>query len=602
MPAKKKEETAVAEGLFPALPEDLAELSDEELAELLKDHKSAADMIEQDDADYIGDLDGDQIIAELALGAEQMEKLETEIAARAEQRDAFEAQKAELLSRFKREEEAEQEEAEEPVAELADEAEGEGEGDDGDGDDGDDGDEGEEAPAEVEEASVEPLTAGSNGGSSKHYRRPPRATRERLAPPKPKGTPLIAAAGAPGIRNPGEALTRMDLAQAMVEAVKRLGTPTKHEKGVEDRHLLARADFPFPEERILKPGEPTQNSAKIAAIGSPFFGGPAALEPLVASGGLCAPLTPFYDIPDFAVRDRPVRDALPSFQAVRGGVSVPSVSTIGDITTAITVIEEDEDAQGGTFATKSCQDFTCPSWTDVPVGIISHCREYGNLNAMAWPEGIAHENNLTLAAHARTAEQRLLDRIKSLSINVTTASVYNAAFDLIYGMVRAASGIRFRLRLGENAPVLRSLMPVWVLDLLVADSAASQVDDRFKARAEVERILRGAGVVPAFYLDTPSTGTSQGFAAETASALDDFPDDVQYALYVEGEFLHLDGGVLELGIVRDSTLNSTNDYQVFGETFENVARIGPTQGALWVTATVCPDGTFPALQTALSCA
>ena len=41
-------------------------------------------------------------------------------------------------------------------------------------------------------------------------------------------------------------------------------------------------------------------------------------------------------------------------------------------------------------------------------------------------------------------------------------------------------------------------------------------------------------------------------------------------------------GVLELGIVRDSTLNSTNDFQVFGERFRNVARIGPAQARYWV--------------------
>ena len=76
---------------------------------------------------------------------------------------------------------------------------------------------------------------------------------------------------------------------------------------------------------------------------------------------------------------------------------------------------------------------------------------------------------------------------------------------------------------------------------------------------------------------------------------------MQWALYIEGTFLHLDAGVLELGVVRDSTLNSTNDYQVFGETFENVARIGPTQSALWFTSTVCPSGEFPSLVTALTC-
>lgn len=34
------------------------------------------------------------------------------------------------------------------------------------------------------------------------------------------------------------------------------------------------------------------------------------------------------------------------------------------------------------------------------------------------------------------------------------------------------------------------------------------------------------------------------------------------------QMVYIDGGVLDLGIVRDSTLNSTNDYHVFGETFE----------------------------------
>jgi len=41
---------------------------------------------------------------------------------------------------------------------------------------------------------------------------------------------------------------------------------------------------------------------------------------LLDSGGLCAPLSPFYDIPSFAT-DRPIRDALPSFTTPRGGVA-----------------------------------------------------------------------------------------------------------------------------------------------------------------------------------------------------------------------------------------------------------------------------------------
>jgi hypothetical protein len=264
------------------------------------------------------------------------------------------------------------------------------------------------------------------------------------------------------------------------------------------------------------------------------------------------------------------------------------------------VIEEDADALGGTFATKSCQDLTCPSWTDVAVGIISHCREYGNLNARAWPEGIAHENNLTLAAHARTAEARLLDRIRTLSIVVTGgAATLSAWSHLVYALTRSRASMRYVLRLDRNF-MLRALAPEWLPDLLITDQVSAQFD-RFMALEQATAQLRSYGIEPAWYKDTPAAGTSQGFANETASAIDDFPDVAQIALYPEGTFLHLDGGVLELGLVRDSTLNSTNDYQVFGETFENVARIGPTQAARWLEVTVCPNGQFPAAGTAIAC-
>jgi len=535
----------------------------------------------------------------------QIKTIRSAQAQRAEEEERFIARKNELLAEARPAAEAEESEGEESeeAAEVFAEGEAEGEADSEGDDEAEGDDEGAEEDAEASAEAEVPVTAAASKPAEKPkprvvYRRPPAPAADRQAESTRTGTALVAASGVDGVRA-GKELDRVGLAEAMIECVKRRSKPSKSENGTLEKVLIAAANYDFPPERVLRPNDPDGNNAKLRAIGSPFLGADAQ-RALVASGGLCAPLTPLYDIPDFAVTDRPVRDALPSFQAERGGVSVPSVSTIGSITTAITVIEEEDDALGGTFATKSCQDLDCPTWTDVPVGIISHCREYGNLNARAWPEGIAHENNLTMAAHARTAETRLLDRIKALSINVTTADVYSSTTDLIYAITRAAAGIRYRLRLGAGAPALRALLPAWVPGMLVADIAATQFD-RFKSQAEATAILRAAGIEPAFYLDDVTGGTSQGFADETASALDDFPDAIQWALYVEGEFLHLDGGVLELGIVRDSTLNSTNDYQVFGETFENVARIGPTQGALWVTSTVCPSGEFPALTTALSC-
>lgn len=41
----------------------------------------------------------------------------------------------------------------------------------------------------------------------------------------------------------------------------------------------------------------------------------------------------------------------------------------------------------------------------------------------------------------------------------------------------------------------------------------------------------------------------------------------QPTLVSGGTWIYLDGGVLDLGLVRDSQLNSGNDFQIFGETF-----------------------------------
>jgi hypothetical protein len=130
-----------------------------------------------------------------------------------------------------------------------------------------------------------------------------------------------------------------------------------------------------------------------------------------------------------------------------------------------------------------------------------------------------------------------------------------------------------------------------VVDLLALDvtRAASQ-DNREATRPAIEALLRQAGIVPNFYLDGPSTGTGQVWAAQTAGALLEFPTVVQYAIFPAGSWLHLDAGELNLGVVRDSSLNATNDFQIFAETWENVAFSGIE--SLWVTATVRPSGTF----------
>ena len=140
---------------------------------------------------------------------------------------------------------------------------------------------------------------------------------------------------------------------------------------------------------------------------------------------------------------------------------------------------------------------------------------------------------------------------------------------------------------------MQALLPAWTIDLLALDTArAASQDNRSATRAAVDTLLRQAGIIPTYYLDGPSTGTGQVFSAQAAGALATFPEELQWAIFPAGTWLHLDAGELQLGVVRDSTLNSTNDFQIFEETWENVAYVGVE--SLWVTSDVCPSGTFSA--------
>jgi hypothetical protein len=49
-----------------------------------------------------------------------------------------------------------------------------------------------------------------------------------------------------------------------------------------------------------------------------------------------------------------------------------------------------------------------------------------------------------------------------------------------------------------------------------------------------------------------------------------WPTEVIGYLFPAGAFVFLDGGKLDVGIIRDSTLTAANDYMLFSETFEGV--------------------------------
>jgi hypothetical protein len=562
----KEDATMDGNALFPQVPQDLSGLDDEQLAALRDEQLAAIREVAANrrDEEVVGKRTQAEVTEELAAAVESLELVKAELQTRIDEAAKYDSDVDELAAKA-------------GVELSADTDAGDGEGDD-DGDKSGDGEDDEpkaEGDVVIEETKETTVTASSK-------RRPlPAATRHRPAPETHdtnglRLTSMAAGAGAP--YDGGQLLDRRTLAETMAEMVK------KNRVKPGQRVIVASATYDYPEERILDQRAGDLNMEKVQKV--------VGHTALVAAGGLCAPLTPIYELPGVETSVRPVRDALASFQAVRGGVTVGATPILGDYDDAIGVVTAANNEAGGTFAAKSCMRIECPEFTSIEVDAIYHCIEADNLAARAYPELMARIDELVRAGQARLADSKLLTAMSAGSTDVIGPTVATGALYTFLGDVyKAAAGMRSRHRMPVDA-TLRAIFPAWLIDLLALDIARGAFD-RFKTRDEIVSILQRAGINASFTLDGSSTATDgQIFAAQSAGALTPFPDTVEWFLYPEGSWLHLDAGVLELGIVRDSTLNSTNDFQIFGETWENVAFVGVE--SLVITSDVCPTGAVAA--------
>jgi hypothetical protein len=73
----------------------------------------------------------------------------------------------------------------------------------------------------------------------------------------------------------------------------------------------------------------------------------------------------------------------------------------------------------------------------------------------------------------------------------------------------------------------------------------------------------------------------------------------QSFMYAPGTWIRLDGGTLDVGIVRDSTLNSTNDLQIFAEEWVQMCKVGVE--SIELDMSTCVNGTGPTPVAAHAC-
>jgi hypothetical protein len=399
----------------------------------------------------------------------------------------------------------------------------------------------------------------------------------------------------------------------LYDALLSKATALNNSSAVGDFHV-ARTTFAYPEERQLT----AQLSAEAATERIAAARGPEALT----AAGLCLPLETRTEIATVGVTNRPIKEALSGFNTTRGGMqyrapfdALVMSEGLGVWTQADDIAVDPADPE---TPRKTCFEVSCPGVLEASIYSTYLCLEFPNMGARfdrPWVEATTESASV---AHARFAENQLLSRLLAGSKLVVGRHVAGAVRDLLYNFNRAIAYYRNRHRLDDSIP-LHGIYPRWMIDMLQADLALQMADGNPAelfgiAKATLEAWFRTRNVNVTWHLDGLAGGTVNGvtipnqfYANATAGAtIPDFPAKVDSLLYREGDWLFLDGGTLDLGLVRDSDLNARNRYQTFMETFEGVAFVGieslrvvfplvPSGASVGTIDPLAVDATLPAV-------
>lgn len=553
-------------------------------------------------------LDGDpshESNAELAAIADGLDALEAENAARTEAVAALEAEREANAARIRGEQqEGEGEGGEGQEAEQAP-AEGQ-EGQPAEGQPPAEGGEGSGAPAEGAQptggegqpAQPEAVAAAATPTPRTPARPPLRHLSSRRpstgAPRRPRSDArsAIVAAGGLGYNANHNFADLDELSEALLrthESFRRSPMSGRHDV------LVASIEADYPAERRITEGMSAEQIEELFTD---------QVDAVVAAGGICAPPQPVYDLPMIAGRGTPVEDALPGVQTPRGGiiftppVGLPDFSTAGIRVTTAAQDLAGYTSTGGSTADKPCARVTCDAPATVSVAAISNCLTFGNFQARSYPEHVREYTDLSLVAGDRTSEEFLLAQLVAGSTAVTGDTTYGASRDLLMHVSTLVAAYRSRHRT-PVAQRFRAAFPTWVREMLrtdVANSLSDETDTFAVADAMINEWFAVRGIDPIWYLDESNpgggAGTKQVYGAQAAGIILQWKTLVRWFLWPEGTWVLLDAGTLDIGLVRDSALNATNDFSTFTERFLNVAKRGFQ--SLVVDSTIVPNGSSAA--------
>lgn len=400
----------------------------------------------------------------------------------------------------------------------------------------------------------------------------PKVPTQRLA--------VTASVDIPGVAHGGELPTLTSLADVVARKAKSM--PVTQGQPSEQLVASIRNDFGHTVDDRTSRGEMRELIE--------FLTSPDKQQALVAGGGWCAPSEIRYDFFNIACEDGMID--LPTFGVSRGGIQFPTSPSLADAlgggtafagfaavlsnaSTPFLWTEADDIAAATGSPTKPCIRVPCPDFEEERLECYGYCLTAGNLTDDAYPEATANTLRLLMSAHAHVINARLIALMLLASSATTTIGgvATDSAAPRIYNAVGMAA-TDYRARYGMCIDdVLEVVLPYWVREVIRADLAwKAGVELQAVGNSEVDSYFLARNVRVQWVNDWQVRGAGQFGNATVMTA---WPAAVDFLIYAAGTFIHGNGLSLDLGVIRDSVLNETNDHTAaWSEECHLVARVG----------------------------
>jgi hypothetical protein len=253
------------------------------------------------------------------------------------------------------------------------------------------------------------------------------------------------------------------------------------------------------------------------------------------------------------------------------------------------------------LATKPCMALPCDDTIhETYIYAITQCLKIGNFRERWFPEQVRAFQDLVAVWHARYAESLMLASITTGSKVITHGQVLGTSRDVFTALKQLFDGIRFRHRIPRSQR-FRVIGLDWVRDNIIVDlirtgESGDSVEERLvMAESRLESFFAASNANVTWTPDYQS-GVAVGSpggpfgGVQGVGPMIGFPSVARFWVFLEGSWLFVDGGQLDLGVIRDSTLVGTNDFIMFSETFENVHYHGLPAESYALDIDICADG------------